>query len=441
MRERGLRRTARELNVSLSSLKRWKKNARKIRELASRRGVDPIQRRNLVGGGRPSTIDNQLGEHLVNWIEEEREDTEKITVSMVVARLRLLDNSFIQVPRHHLRRRIWRILHQKGITLRKATHQAQINRIPQQELDDWIDYIKEKMEMLQIGSNAICNFDETNIYFSPDTAYTLNRRGARTIAVKRADSTQRCTVMIGVSGSGFKFPPLIIYKGSANANTGRILRTFQQIEREFERIGPDGEFQGYPLRNKYAVQANAWMDTPTMIQWVRQVYVPWAEEINGPNIVLLDLDPAHAKKEVTDLIAEYQGHVEHLPAHSTSFLQVMDVGLNKPFKDYTRDLYDIWFMGAGNNKPKRENVSSWIKDSWDRISERTIKRTWRHIGFSFDEVLDQEDNESMQLLDHGDNDSDFLELRSVSTGSDRDDYENDYENLEEDNRDNEQAFF
>jgi transposase len=141
MRTRRIRKTARELNILLSLLKQWKKEATNLAELIRKQGVDPLQRHNLEGGGRPSTINNQLGDALVDWIEEERERTEKITVSMVVARLRIMEPTFVTVPRHQLRRRIWRILHQKGITLRKATHQAQLNRISQQELVDWVTYI------------------------------------------------------------------------------------------------------------------------------------------------------------------------------------------------------------------------------------------------------------------------------------------------------------
>jgi hypothetical protein len=77
MRVYELRKTARDLNISLTSLKRWEREANNIAALAQQQEIYPLFRRNLQGGGRPSTISNQLGGALVEWIEQERQETKK----------------------------------------------------------------------------------------------------------------------------------------------------------------------------------------------------------------------------------------------------------------------------------------------------------------------------------------------------------------------------
>jgi DDE superfamily endonuclease len=141
---------------------------------------------------------------------------------------------------------------------------------------------------------------------------------------------QRCTIMIGVSGSIEKFPPLVIFTGKDTRGVV-INKVFDRLETQRETI--DGEFKGFSLSMVNAVQERAWMDTTVMKKWIESVYVRWTTAIGGPNIVVLDLGPAHAKTEIIDRIPKFEVHVQLLPPHSTSVLQVMDVGINKPFNN------------------------------------------------------------------------------------------------------------
>ena len=61
----------------------------------------------------------------------------------------------------------------------------------------------------------------------------------------------------------------------------------------------------------------------------------------------------------------------------------MDVGLNKPFKNWLREqalscLVNKW---AGK-QPKRKDVAAWIKASWERVSAQAVQNTWRKIGYT-----------------------------------------------------------
>lgn len=68
----------------------------------------------------------------------------------------------------------------------------------------------------------------------------------------------------------------------------------------------------------------------------------------------------------------------------TSKLQVLDVGINKPFKDHFREK-NIQFLidrATLDVKPKRQDIARWAYQAWESISQPAILNTWRHVGIS-----------------------------------------------------------
>jgi hypothetical protein len=345
VRQMGVKPASRHLNLSARTLFRWKSQKNELISLANHRSVDTKSRARLPGAGRHPITSIEHEQELIAYIDAQRAEENKVTLAMLVAFLRNLDHSLIAVERDVLRRRIWRVLHRHNIGIRRTTHQAQRTRLDTAVINDWIDYIKAKIIMFSIDDANVANFDETPVYFSPVCAFTLNRRGERTISARKSDTSQRCTAMIGVSRDGHKFPPFLIFKGSTG-RSGRIALELRRVATEQE-TSTTGECGGFPLSNFYAVQANAWMDTPTMLEWVAKVWKPWTLSKHGaPTMLILDEMSAHMTTDVRNAIAECNTHLGLIPGGYTSKLQVMDVGYNKPFKNHYRDFYDEWFMMA-----------------------------------------------------------------------------------------------
>jgi DDE superfamily endonuclease len=65
-----------------------------------------------------------------------------------------------------------------------------------------------------------------------------------------------------------------------------------------------------------------------------------------------------------------------------SKLQVLDVGVNKPFKQYTRGEYVMFLQTRTHPRqlPRRLDVANWIIHAWEQISVETILNTWRKVG-------------------------------------------------------------
>jgi hypothetical protein len=62
---------------------------------------------------------------------------------------------------------------------------------------------------------------------------------------------------------------------------------------------------------------------------------------------------------------------------------VLDVGVNKPFKDYRRERQTTFLIERPslNDKPTWQFVAKWVSEAWDRVAVETIV-IWRYIGIS-----------------------------------------------------------
>ncbi|GES98726.1 pogo transposable element with KRAB domain isoform X2 [Rhizophagus clarus] len=121
----------------------------------------------------------------------------------------------------------------------------------------------------------------------------------------------------------------------------------------------------------------------------------------------------------------------------TSKLQPLDVVINKNFKSKVRDRYNNWMISnihaftlTGKIKrPSYSTVTTWVKESWDEISEDLIQRSFKSCGISTN--LDGSEDDC--IGDHDsllDRDNKMIENSDDSTDENYEEYaeEVDYEN-------------
>lgn len=377
LERKNIKATARDIGIHYQMLRRWIKEKDKVHDQIADKISKASTRYRLPGGGRPATISPIVEDEILEYIDKRRELDFKVTMNDVLLQLRKMEPSFEEVQRHHIRRRLWSVFRRRKITLRRTTHHAQNSHDDALVISDFQNKVKSTMNRLGITFDNICNFDETNVYFAPDSKLTLNRVGARTISVIKANKPGRCSVMIGCSGTGHKFDPLVIFLG-ADTKKGKIANTFRQMQNM--ALPRDANYEGYPVSMKYRVQSKAWMTSNIMVDWVERVYKPWAVTKEGPTVLIMDEFRGHKTEEVKNALDVINAHIIFIPGGFTSKLQVMDVGLNKPFKDSTNDGYDRWYHDVAiHEKPTRQDVSQWIKTAWEGIREDTILKTWQRV--------------------------------------------------------------
>lgn len=140
-----------------------------------------------------------------------------------------------------------------------------------------------------------------------------------------------------------------------------------------------------------------------MNMWVEQVLNPFMEEERDNmspydnSLLMLDNFSVHCTLETSLNIAKSKTRMLLLPPNTTSKTQVLDVGINKPFKAGIRKLFikylaDEFRMQFDNldedsvfkidySKIKRSTLSKWISEVWKDCARIPIERTLRNIGY------------------------------------------------------------
>ena len=194
-------------------------------------------------------------------------------------------------------------------------------------------------------------------------------KGSKSVnGAKTRTGDYRATVCLATTLSGEKLEQLIIFKDQPGKTNEKNATSTN----------------GYCANAKYCFQPKAWNDTESMLKWVNLVLKPYISRKKGIAHLIIDDYTSHKVAIVLKEIRNLGCIVSILPAGSTSQIQVLDVGVNKPFKDNLKRKW-VFFMtneNPGNEKNiSRQMLSHWIVESFSEISSECIKRTFNKLGF------------------------------------------------------------
>jgi hypothetical protein len=386
-----LKSVARKHDLSPKCLRRWRQQRSGVMttvsilcDSTSRHQF--LNRRSLHPGRKPKTINSTLG-IILKMYRDLRDQDRVVTLNLLAAELKRLDPGARNVTMPALRRRINRHLIKFGVVRRRVTRVAQNTRHDMTVKAGYVAFVNEGIKAGKYRACDIVNIDETNIDFDLVSGATLAGRGDRTVACATTGSSNRCTVMLGVTMDGEKLPPFVIFKG---ANTSR-----SKIMKEFDSVESRSKF-GYPEGMFYTVQAKAWMDKARMHDWIDTVWSPYTKDTRRggrDTYLLMDEFSVHLMGEINHKINKLGTETEFVPGGYTGCVQVLDKGVNKPFKHYAREEFESWMVSNGSRKkPTRGEVSQWIKMAWDKVTTATIINSWKSIGHK---AGDEEDDETI----------------------------------------------
>ena len=134
------------------------------------------------------------------------------------------------------------------------------------------------------------------------------------------------TVILAVTGSGNKLPPILIFKGKSDKIN----------ERRYNKLDV--------VRNKKIFiffQENAWVNDSIFKNWIDLVFKEHEKNLKDKCLLLLDKAPSHITKNVLSYFKSNQIEYILIPARLTRFLQPLDIGVNFPFKTYLKNKYLI----------------------------------------------------------------------------------------------------
>lgn len=359
--------TAREYNISPAQIRRWKKALPSLSNADGNAVSDAKKKKMLslkmIQRGRPRK-DADMYNELKSYYENLRNMDRIVTVGMLCYELKRLKPDLV-VDFNVLRKRIYRWLSNEQIVQRRVTHVAQNTRYVEETMTQFVTYVNEQIITGGFLADDIVNIDETNIQFDMTGSVTLANQGTRTISVRSSGASSRCTVLLGVTLSGRKLPPFIIFKGKSN---GRISREWT------------GE-TSFPSDCMYAVQEKAWIDEKTFLEWVHKVWSPFTFRKKS-SYLLMDECTVHLMGSCLHAIQNCGTEIDFIVRGYTSKLQVCDVGVNKPFKDYVKQHYEHFMIVENGRKAKRIDVANWISKAWSKINADSIVHTWKSVGIT-----------------------------------------------------------
>ncbi len=127
-------------------------------------------------------------------------------------------------------------------------------------------------------------------------------------------------------------------------------------------------------------QEKGYCDRDMMLFWIQKCLKP-VHNTKRPALLMMDNFSAHLISSVRKELSDCGWAQLYLPPNMTSRLQVLDVGINKPFKDYMKAHYNRFMIDNINGKVTRELMGRWIANSWESIPCQFIINTSKNIGF------------------------------------------------------------
>lgn len=197
---------ARKYGIDESSLRQWQKSIDLTEDVT-------FPSNNLtLHTGKPSK-----GEHLEGpicfFIDSLREKRCDITVELLAFEVMKIDPSFLDKKFVPIRKWLYSFLRRNNYSIREKTHVAQ-KVINMQDCADFVEMVNERNSVYNISKDFIINMDETPLYNDQKPNKTVADKGSRSVeGLKTRTGDYRSTVMLSVTASGKKLPPMIIFKG------------------------------------------------------------------------------------------------------------------------------------------------------------------------------------------------------------------------------------
>ena len=267
---------------------------------------------------------------LINFIDKLREEKVAVTSNMIIAKMLQLKPELKDKSMGALQRMCYRILQKNNYSLRRASHLGQ--PLPCKSMDLFYDFfrdiIRKRQELgiydTEADLSRIVNIDETPIFFEMTTDKTYNKKGAKVVSIEtKGNEKKLISTVLAVSANGRKLTPTLIFKGGKDGNLEGRYKNLQCVK--------DRKIAIY-------FQSNAWCDEGIFKKWVKDVYLHYEEkEIQKKCILIMDKAPSHIYR--AKFLEKKKKSYVFIPGGLTRYLQPLDIGINRQFKDHLKNLY------------------------------------------------------------------------------------------------------
>uniref|UniRef100_A0A668A962 HTH CENPB-type domain-containing protein n=1 Tax=Myripristis murdjan TaxID=586833 RepID=A0A668A962_9TELE len=303
----------------------------------------------------------ELDRRVCAYVDERRKDG--MPISRAVIQLKAVEIAKeLNIPTADFKASLgWckRMMRRNGLTLRRRTSLAQ--RLPSdfgEKLLSFQRYVINLRKKHSYPLDQIGNADQTPVFFDMPTPVTVHKKGEKSVIIKSTGNEKgRVTVMLACLADGTKLPPYVVLKRKT--------------------VPKEAMPAGIIVR----AQEKGWMETELVVDWLKVV---WGRRRGGlrkkRNMLILDAFRGHLSDPVKKQVKAMNGDLVIIPGGMTSQLQVLDVVVNKPFKDNLRKKYTEWLLSGDHaltptgkiQKPSVRLLCEWILHAWDAVSPKSI---------------------------------------------------------------------
>ena len=153
----------------------------------------------------------------------------------------------------------------------------------------------------------------------------------------------------------------------------------------------------------------AWCDEKIIKEWISTEWANPFKNLIGQNsdgkILIADVHRAQQTNSVKELLTKHKTSLVNVPPRCTSRDQVVDVLINKPFKDEVRSLLedhldknlDQYVNGKINASQRRVLMTKWVGEAWSKVGKMkdSIIRSFKKYGLSV--ALDGNENDDVNM--------------------------------------------
>jgi len=324
--------------------------------------------------GLPSRRDAQINNRkltpteeasLVQWIlsMDERGMPPTVAYTRRLANLLLSERDKDPVGENWVRNFVRRHDEIKAKYCRKYDYQRAKCEDPQ-VFQEWFDRVLAIKQKYGILDEDIYNFDETGFQMGViSTAKVLTRsdRRGRPIVIQPGNR-EWVTIIESVNVCGWSLPAMVIFQGKLHQASW------------YE--------SGVPSDWHIGVSDNGWSTVDLGFTWLKELYDPYTRRrtVGKYRLLILDGHGSHVSPEFDNYCEANSIKVVQMPAHSSHYLQPLDVGCYAPLKIIYGRLVQEKMLAGVNHIDKQEFLPLYLQARQQALSPANIKSGFKATG-------------------------------------------------------------
>ena len=379
-----------------SSVRTWK--TKYLQEFTAKRRVGEeatVKELAHKKTGRPLLLGENLDKQVRAYLEALRENGAVVNTAITIACARGIvkhfDSNLLECNGGHVHlTKHWAkyLLQRMGFVKRRASTKAKVSLLDfERYRAQFVFDVKAMIEMEDIPSELVINWDQTGIHYVPVSSWTMAKEGSKRVEIAGIDDKRQITAVFGGTMAGDFLPPQLIYQGK----TSKCLPCVN-----------------FPSSWHITFTENHWSNEKATVDYLEKILFPYIkgkrQEIkvdpDHPALVVFDRFRGQCTEKIFSMLEANHVLAVVVPANCTDRLQPLDISVNKAAKEFLRGQFQEWYSEQICQQLQRDEESSqpvdlrmsivkplgakWRIRLYDYMKSRPdiIKNGFRHAGIT-----------------------------------------------------------